>query len=292
MATAVGRSALDVEDDTSLTTFLDDSSSSASSQARCRSTCKRWRCCKITCMVLVVLLALLGIVVGINISQRSRLLEPMLQLLTQETSFCHAPARGTCVAELSDESLRRYDLHPPAAEKALMGFMYVQVAQRQPEIMREILSGAHLVLLKDQVESMTGPISAYQMLEHWPGAYKRMSSHRSDAQQYGIPQGEVLHTILLGKIGGKTWFQFEGNGVNGVLTFILHMCDYVEYKLTGRNIGPLGTSKHTDRSPLLIQLPVAMKKQECPVICNKTGPPKPDPGPFAESGNWLFPRLL
>lgn len=242
MATAVGRSALDVEDDTSLTTFLDDSSSSASSQARCRSTCKRWRCCKITCMVLVVLLVLLGIVVGINISQRSRLLEPMLQLLTQETSFCHAPARGTCVAELSDESLRRYDLHPPAAEKALMGFMYVQVAQRQPEIMREILSGAHLVLLKDQVESMTGPISVYQMLEHWPGAYKRMSSHRSDAQQYGIPQGEVLHTILLGKIGGKTWFQFEGNGVNGVLTFILHMCDYVEYKLTGRNIGPLGTS--------------------------------------------------
>ena len=34
MATAVGRSALDVEDDTSLTTFLDDSSSSASSQVR------------------------------------------------------------------------------------------------------------------------------------------------------------------------------------------------------------------------------------------------------------------
>ena len=33
-------------------------------QARCRSTCKRWRCCKITCMVLVVLLVLLGIVVG------------------------------------------------------------------------------------------------------------------------------------------------------------------------------------------------------------------------------------
>lgn len=138
MATAVGRSALDVEDDTSLTTFLDDSSSSASSQARCRRTCKRWRCCKITCIVLVALLVLLGIVVGINISQRSALLEPMLQLL------------------------------------------------------------------------------------------------------------------------------FEGNGVNGVVTFILHMCDYVEYKLTGRNIGPLGTSKHTDRSPLLIQLPVAMKKQECP----------------------------
>ena len=42
-----------------------------------------------------------------------------------------------------------------------------------------ILSGAHLVLLKDQVDSSHGPISAYAMLENWPGAYKRASSHRT-----------------------------------------------------------------------------------------------------------------
>lgn len=42
-----------------------------------------------------------------------------------------------------------------------------------------ILRGAHLVLLKDQVDSSHGPISAYEMLENWPGAYKRASSHRT-----------------------------------------------------------------------------------------------------------------
>jgi len=221
------------------------------------------------CFLVLALLIFIGIVIGINNSQRSHLLEPMLDALTQ-IPLCHAPARGTCVAEIQDVNLRKFDLHPPQPEKELMGFMYVQVAQQHRDIMREILSGAHLVLLKDQVDSSHGPISAYAMLENWPGAYKRASSHRSDAQQYGIPQGQVLHTILLGKIGGKTWFQFEGNGVNGVWTFILHMCDYVEYKLTGRNIGPLGTSKYTDRTPLLIHSPVAMKKQECPMMCNHT----------------------
>jgi len=221
------------------------------------------------CFLVLALLLFIGIVIGTNNSQRSHLLEPVLDALTQ-IPLCHAPARGTCVAEIQDVNLRKFDLHPPQPEKELMGFMYVQVAQQHRDIMREILRGAHLVLLKDQVDSSHGPISAYEMLENWPGAYKRASSHRSDAQQYGIPQGQVLHTILLGKIGGKTWFQFEGNGVNGVWTFILHMCDYVEYKLTGRNIGPLGTSKYTDRTPLLIHSPVAMKKQECPMMCNHT----------------------
>eukprot|EP00913_Durusdinium_trenchii_P024716 g23199.t1 len=112
--------------------------------------------------------------------------------MLEKASFCHAPAHATCSAEIPSAELQKFDLHPPQAEKALMGFMYLQVARRDRNLMREILSGAHL--------------------------------------QYGIPQGEVLHTILLGRIGKTTWLQFEGNGVNGMVSFFFHMCDYLEYK--------------------------------------------------------------
>ncbi|CAK9079609.1 Light-harvesting complex I LH38 protein [Durusdinium trenchii] len=271
---------------------------STENSSEVRQLHQRWhwsRCRWICCALVVTFVLLIVTVIGVNHAERSELLEPMLDML-EKASFCHAPAHATCSAEIPSAELQKFDLHPPQAEKALMGFMYLQVARRDRNLMREILSGAHLVLMKDLLDGKDGPISAYRMLEHWPGAYRRASSHRSDFQQYGIPQGEVLHTILLGRIGKTTWLQFEGNGVNGMVSFFFHMCDYLEYKVTSRNIGPLGTSKYTDRAPLLIQLPVSMDKQECPLMCNITSGASQTVLPYramTSTGSWhqLLRRL-
>ena len=39
---------------------------------------------------------------------------------------------------------------------------------------------------KDLVDGKEGPISAYDMLERWPGAYRRISSHRSQQTERGV----------------------------------------------------------------------------------------------------------
>ncbi|CAJ1352859.1 unnamed protein product [Effrenium voratum] len=230
------------------------------------------RCCgwklKACCGGFLVVLCVLAVVVGVEIHQRSEPLEPLLRLL-ETVPACHDPNRATCIVDFNSFNVTKFDLRPPQPEKALLGFMWIQVARRDVNVMREILCGAHLVLLRDRLQRLHGNLSSYDLLRNWPGAYKRMSSHRSDREQYGIPQGQILHTILLGDLGGHTWFQFEGNGVDGVLSFIMHMCNYFEYKITGRNIGPLGTSKYTDQSPLLINRPVDMNQQECPVECKR-----------------------
>ncbi|CAE7168006.1 unnamed protein product [Symbiodinium pilosum] len=212
-----------------------------------------------------------GILVGTSISARGRLLEPMLDMLSK-SEYCHRTGAATCIVELPASELLEFDLHPPQAEQVLMGFMYMQVARGDRATMREILCGAHVLVQRDELNTPSGEnFTAYQLLQSMPGAYKRLSSHRSDAQQYGIPQGEVLHTLLLGDLGGHTWFQFEGNGVTSVISWLLHMANYFEYKITGRNIGPLGTSQFTDRWPLVIKSPVSLETKECPTLCAGAG---------------------
>lgn len=235
---------------------------SVSEPRRCQYvSCRCVACVSVLCTMLAF-----GVLVGTSIHGRGRLLEPMLDML-EKSAYCHHTAAATCLMELPDSDLRKFDLNPPLAEKVLMGFVYMQIARRDREIMRQILSGAHILLQRDVLSTPGGEnFTAYQLLQSFPGAYKRQSSHRSDAQQYGLPQGEVLHTLLLGDIDGHTWFQFEGNGVHSVISFLLHMGNYVEYKLTGRNIGPLGTSKFTDRAPLVIKAPVSLEQKKSALL--------------------------
>lgn len=44
-------------------------------------------------------------------------------------------------------------------------------------------------------------------------------------------------------LGSLHIFALRYGNTSEVVTFILHMCDYVEYKLTGRNIGQLLSAK-------------------------------------------------
>eukprot|EP00439_Symbiodinium_sp_Y106_P052067 s3726_g6.t4 len=202
------------------------------------------------------------------------------------------PDAGHAREELPESDLRKFDLNPPLAEKVLMGFVYMQIARRDRETMRQMLAPIIRAVWADgrkpclalishpasrnnagfSVEptfcsnEMSSARRAAKTLQptscssRFPGLTSgspligvpaRQASFRpgrgvlswfcwdlhgslmtatakSDAQQYGIPQGEVLHTLLLGDIDGHTWFQFEGNGVHSVISFLLHMANYVE----------------------------------------------------------------
>ncbi|CAM9639240.1 unnamed protein product [Chrysoparadoxa australica] len=87
-------------------------------------------------------------------------------------------------------------------------------------------------------------------------AYQRTSSHYSSKQTYGVPEGAVLRTLLTGLDPFQnTWFQLEGanwNLLRHPIDSIAHAINYIEYKVGGVQIGPMGTSKHTDSNPLRV----------------------------------------
>ncbi|HEX5724055.1 MAG TPA: hypothetical protein VFX98_01245 [Longimicrobiaceae bacterium] len=60
--------------------------------------------------------------------------------------------------------------------------------------------------------------------------------------------------ILVGTHAGGSWFQAEATSVKrGLIPFLHHnLVDFVTYRLTGRQRGPLGSSDRTDRRPILV----------------------------------------
>ena len=89
----------------------------------------------------------------------------------------------------------------------------------------------------------------------------RISSHKSCQPQYAL-SGPAIKEALFGvskdKHGNKsTWIQFERHTNKNIIDFILHMLDYVIYKITKKNVGPYGLSEHTEQNPYII------KRHEC-----------------------------
>ncbi len=80
----------------------------------------------------------------------------------------------------------------------------------------------------------------------------RSSSHQSHGDQYHV-DGPLAHTILFGRFANCTWLQLENHPIHDVVSFVGHMIDYVNYKRSGDNQGPYGSSPHAERSnPLVI----------------------------------------
>ncbi len=55
---------------------------------------------------------------------------------------------------------------------------------------------------------------------------------------------------------GHTWFQFEGAGwepFNKPFESFLHAVNYIQYRVTGKQVGPLGVSAFTDRRPIRLR---------------------------------------
>lgn len=88
-------------------------------------------------------------------------------------------------------------------------------------------------------------------------SYRRTSSHQSIVPMYGIPEGQVLRTMLTGRNHeGDTWFQFEGANwapFKRPAESWVHAINYIQYTITGRQVGPLGDSVHTDSRPIHVE---------------------------------------
>lgn len=120
----------------------------------------------------------------------------------------------------------------------------------------EILSGAHVLIADDG--------ALYDELSTKPGFnHKRQSSHYSDQktspQQYAV-RGKFSKEILYGKMekDGKiySWCQLEANPMKGIsrASFNHIFVDFVRYRMTGKNQGPMGSSIHTENNePLLLE---------------------------------------
>ena len=114
-------------------------------------------------------------------------------------------------------------------------------------LMAEILRGAHIVVDGDKG-------AFYSWFTQMQDSYMRTSSHTSVVPQFGIDEGSVLRTVLTGRnVDGHTWLQFEGAGWDPFrrpLESFVHACNYLQYKVTGRQVGPLGVSEYTDAKPI------------------------------------------
>lgn len=189
-------------------------------------------------------------------------LEPLLDAISREKACAHRETE-TCALRFSVKESERFDLHP--AEHPLLGFIWRQVVSKSLTEMREVLSGGHVVIGDPDA-------SSYTFLHNLPGAVRRESStHISDRAQYDIPEGRVVMSLLIGYLDGATWFQLEGAPWDLKHNFwrsLGHVCDTSEYflSLMTRNVGPLGTSRYTDRRPLrkdgVMGIPEA-----CPTAC-------------------------
>jgi len=112
--------------------------------------------------------------------------------------------------------------------------------------LKEMLMGAHIRLDDKGI--------TYGDWKKIDGIKTRISSHASDGEQFSI-KGSLIKEMLCGDISedGKkfTWYQLENHPVS-FGSVGRHMIDYVKYKICRANQGPYGSSRVTDKKPLLI----------------------------------------
>lgn len=113
------------------------------------------------------------------------------------------------------------------------------------KLFSEILKGAYVLLPDD------GKI--YNKWSELVGVRNRKSSHKSVAKQVSL-KGRLLGECLFGTLVIKnktyTWFQLEKNAVTTPINGAAHLFDFAQHRLTNKNVGPFGTSEHTEKNPL------------------------------------------
>lgn len=119
--------------------------------------------------------------------------------------------------------------------------------------LKEVLWGGH-VLVDDP-----------ELYEKWkfPNSRARLSSHHKNIDKKEFPdyglKGPVVREKLHGRTKTGTWVQLEktpatmGNGFRlPSYHDVLHLYDFVVYRITKSNVGPWGLSKQTERHPMYL----------------------------------------
>ena len=130
-------------------------------------------------------------------------------------------------------------------------------------ILNEMIKGAHICL-----EDPDGSI--FKMFHDLHSMRrKRFSSHAAIGDQYAL-SGDVIPEFLFAQCRKKDpvtgeeklhmWFQLEAHSANhgnifsakSFINLILHLIDWIKYKITGKNVGPFGLSSHHDANPIIL----------------------------------------
>ena len=197
------------------------------------------------CASLATMLSLCAVVLSMRLGGFAQLDDVMFVVQHANVSV---GADGTMALNVTGiDGARALGIHQP--EAILLGTLFVRVANGSLPLMRHILQGAHVVIQGDNG-------AYYHLLRHLPGAHDRRSSHRSCSRQFGVPEGHTLRNVLVGsEPDHSTWFQLEGAPWHPSrrpwLSF-LHMVNYLNYLACDCQIGPLGSSPHTDKRPLFV----------------------------------------
>lgn len=119
--------------------------------------------------------------------------------------------------------------------------------------LREVLRGAH-VLVDDP--------SLYERWLFPKASHERISSHHHEIDKQKFPdfgmRGPLLREKLHGRTARGTWLQLEktpaafGKRKMPSWNDILHLADYVMYRITRSNIGPWGRSGDTEKRPMYL----------------------------------------
>ena len=133
----------------------------------------------------------------------------------------------------------------------------------------EMIRGAHFILEDGG--------KFYDKFQDYEKTFQRISSHHPKVKDVLHKAGtDIVGTIpyhvLTGLDGnGNTWVQMEASPFTKGLTFtevlinilkedtinnlyysLDHTFDFISYKLSGKNIGPLGASKHPEKNPIFV----------------------------------------
>jgi len=153
----------------------------------------------------------------------------------------------------------------------------------------EIFRGAHVRICDKGAR--------YDDWKSLPTADTRSSSHQSDGDQYHV-DGPLTHTILFGKFAGWTWLQLEGHPIYDVVSFFGHMIDYINYKRSGDNQGPYGSSPHAEnrnpsssrrRSPTFPSTVPAGSSRKPANPASPAAPPSASAGPRLGAALYCYP---
>jgi hypothetical protein len=195
---------------------------------------------------------------GTPAEQRAERVRARVQLMIEITARAEAYRKGLIAAakRLSPEEaeiitdLERHGLQVPQ--------------------LHDVLCGGH-VLVDDP-----------QLYEKWGFAqvsHVRISSHHRDIDKSRYPdigmRGQVVREKLHGRTAQGTWVQLEktpaafGKRKLPSLTDVLHLVDYVVYRVTRSNVGPWGLSRLTERRPMYLSPLLAVPTSLAPAVAGE-----------------------
>lgn len=120
--------------------------------------------------------------------------------------------------------------------------------------LRDVLWGGHVIVDDPEL---------YRAWYFEKRSHRRISSHHRHIDKETYPdygmRGVLVREKLHGRTDQGTWIQLEktpatmGGGFRlPTLNDVLHLWDFVVYRLTKSNVGPWGLSKRTERRPLYL----------------------------------------